>query len=47
MDERLLTFPTVWAAAGTPRSVFGIAPADLQLITGARVASVSRLQQGC
>ena len=45
MDERLSTFPTVWAAAGTPRSVFGIAPADLQRITGARVASVSRLQQ--
>ena len=45
MDERLLTFPQVWAAAGTPRSVFGIAPADLQRITGARVAPVSRLQR--
>jgi prolyl-tRNA editing enzyme YbaK/EbsC (Cys-tRNA(Pro) deacylase) len=45
MDERLLTFPQVWAAAGTPRSVFGIAPADLERITGARVASVSRLQR--
>ena len=45
MDERLLTFPTVWAAAGTPRSVFGVAPTALQRITGARVASVSRLQQ--
>jgi hypothetical protein len=31
----------VWAAAGTPSSVFPIAPADLVARTGGRVARVS------
>ncbi len=34
-DEDLLNFDTVWAAAGNPRSVFEIAPADLLRTTGA------------
>ncbi|MFO6463163.1 YbaK/EbsC family protein [Jannaschia sp. KMU-145] len=38
MDARLLAFGTVWAAAGTPRHIFPVAPADLQRITGAKVA---------
>ncbi|WP_298431508.1 YbaK/EbsC family protein [uncultured Jannaschia sp.] len=38
MDARLLAFGTVWAAAGTPRHVFPVAPAELQRITGAQVA---------
>ncbi|MCK0166375.1 YbaK/EbsC family protein [Jannaschia sp. S6380] len=38
MDPRLLTFDIVWAAAGTPRHVFPIAPDALQRITGAIVA---------
>ena len=38
MDAALLTYPTVWAAAGTPRHIFAIAPAQLQQITGAIVA---------
>lgn len=38
MDRRLLAFPTVWAAAGTPRHIFAIAPADLLRITGAELA---------
>ena len=29
IDPRLTVFPVVWAAAGTPRHVFAIAPADL------------------
>jgi prolyl-tRNA editing enzyme YbaK/EbsC (Cys-tRNA(Pro) deacylase) len=37
-DPRLLDFPVVWAAAGTPRHVFPIAPADLLRITAARVS---------
>jgi len=37
VDEDLLRFETVWAAAGTPSSVFPIAPADLVERTGARV----------
>lgn len=35
-DEDLLNFETVWAAAGNPRSVFEIIPADLLRTTGAK-----------
>lgn len=35
MDERLFDFDLLWAAAGTPRHVFAIAPLELQRITGA------------
>ena len=38
LDPRLLEFETVWAAAGTPRHVFAIAPADLLRVTGATQA---------
>ncbi len=38
MDATLLGYPTVWAAAGTPRHIFAIPPARLQVITGAIVA---------
>lgn len=38
LDPRLLDFAQVWAAAGTPRHVFAIAPADLLRLTGARTA---------
>lgn len=38
LDPRLLDFDLVWAAAGTPRHVFAIAPADLLRITGAKAA---------
>jgi prolyl-tRNA editing enzyme YbaK/EbsC (Cys-tRNA(Pro) deacylase) len=41
VDEDLLAFDTVWAAAGTPSSVFPIAPADLVARSGGRVARVS------
>jgi prolyl-tRNA editing enzyme YbaK/EbsC (Cys-tRNA(Pro) deacylase) len=37
-DPRLSEFGTVWAAAGTPRHVFAIAPATLLELTGAQVA---------
>jgi len=37
-DPRLSDFGVVWAAAGTPRHVFAIAPAALLRITGARAA---------
>lgn len=39
MDPRLMTFDTVWAAAGTPRHVFPIAPGDLRRLSGATVAA--------
>ena len=38
LDPRLMDFPTVWAAAGTPRHIFPIAPADLLRITAAIAA---------
>lgn len=41
LDPRLLEFEEVWAAAGTPRHVFPIAPNALRDLTGARVADFS------
>ena len=41
IDEDLLRFPVVWAAAGTPRAVFAIAPDELVAVSGGRVARVS------
>jgi prolyl-tRNA editing enzyme YbaK/EbsC (Cys-tRNA(Pro) deacylase) len=38
VDETLLTFDQVWAAAGTPDSVFPIAPAELVRSSGGVVA---------
>ena len=38
MDENLLQFQKVWAAAGTPNHIFAIAPQDLARITGACLA---------
>lgn len=40
MDEDLLGYDTVWAAAGTPRSVFPVAPTALRDVTGATVLAV-------
>ncbi|MEF2071299.1 YbaK/EbsC family protein [Consotaella aegiceratis] len=41
MDEALLRFETVWAAAGTPFHVFPIAPQALLQATGAALIDVS------
>lgn len=38
LDPRLLEFAEVWAAAGTPRHVFAVDPAELQRVTGAQVS---------
>jgi prolyl-tRNA editing enzyme YbaK/EbsC (Cys-tRNA(Pro) deacylase) len=38
IDEDLLTFHVVWAAAGTPTHVFPIAPGDLVQVSGGVVA---------
>jgi prolyl-tRNA editing enzyme YbaK/EbsC (Cys-tRNA(Pro) deacylase) len=40
LDEDLLAFEQVWAAAGTPDSVFPIAPAALHGLSGAAIADV-------
>lgn len=38
LDPRLLDFDLVWAAAGTPRHVFSVAPGLLPGMTGAQTA---------
>jgi prolyl-tRNA editing enzyme YbaK/EbsC (Cys-tRNA(Pro) deacylase) len=43
VDEDLLRFAVVWAAAGTPTDVFAIAPDDLVRVTNGRVV---RLRSG-
>jgi prolyl-tRNA editing enzyme YbaK/EbsC (Cys-tRNA(Pro) deacylase) len=40
LDEDLLKFETLWAAAGTPNAVFELTPQDLQTMTSARVVPV-------
>jgi prolyl-tRNA editing enzyme YbaK/EbsC (Cys-tRNA(Pro) deacylase) len=46
VDRHLTDFDVVWAAAGTPRHVFPIAPADLVRVTGGRVADVALDETG-
>ena len=41
IDRDLLRYAEVWAAAGTPRHVFKIAPAELVRLTGGTVADLS------
>lgn len=41
LDRDLLAFETVWAAAGSPKAVFAIAPAQLAAATGATVIAVT------
>lgn len=45
IDRDLLTLDCVWAAAGTPNSVFCILPAQLVQITQGRVADVAETRQ--
>jgi prolyl-tRNA editing enzyme YbaK/EbsC (Cys-tRNA(Pro) deacylase) len=40
LDRSLLALPSIWAAAGTPNSVFRLTPEQLVSITGAEVADV-------
>jgi prolyl-tRNA editing enzyme YbaK/EbsC (Cys-tRNA(Pro) deacylase) len=40
IDEDLLQYDEVWAAAGTPNAVFRLAPSDLERMTGGRVITV-------
>ena len=46
IDQDLLRFDLVWAAAGHPHSVFALRPADLQRLTGAPVVDVVEVVQG-
>lgn len=41
IDETLMALPEIWAAAGTPHSVFNLTPAELVKITGGTVAAIA------
>ena len=41
IDEDLLQYEEIWAAAGTPNAVFRLSPQELVLITGGRVAKIT------
>jgi prolyl-tRNA editing enzyme YbaK/EbsC (Cys-tRNA(Pro) deacylase) len=40
IDEDLLQYDEIWAAAGTPHAVFSLTPADLKAMTGGQVVSI-------
>jgi prolyl-tRNA editing enzyme YbaK/EbsC (Cys-tRNA(Pro) deacylase) len=40
VDEDLLQYDVIWAAAGTPRAVFRLTPADLRKMTNGKVICV-------
>ncbi|HSQ26346.1 MAG TPA: YbaK/EbsC family protein [Anaerolineales bacterium] len=40
VDEDLLQYETVWAAAGTPKAVFRLTPTELVKITGGKVVDI-------
>ena len=42
LDEDFLQYQTIWAAAGTPNAIFELKTADLQKMTGAKVAAVKQ-----
>ncbi len=41
VDEYLLSYPDLWAAAGSPFTVFRLSPEELLAITGGKLASVA------
>jgi prolyl-tRNA editing enzyme YbaK/EbsC (Cys-tRNA(Pro) deacylase) len=41
IDEHLMTFESLWAAAGHPSSLFALTPAELAAMTRGRVAGVA------
>lgn len=41
IDEDLLGYTELWAAAGTPNAVFKLAPSELTLLTAGRVVSIA------
>jgi prolyl-tRNA editing enzyme YbaK/EbsC (Cys-tRNA(Pro) deacylase) len=41
VDAELLSLSTIWAAAGTPTTVFELTPEELLRLTSGRVASVA------
>lgn len=43
IDEDLLVYPNIWAAAGTPHAVFCLTPTDLVNITGGTIAEIRQV----
>ena len=41
VDEALLGYPRIWAAAGHPHAVFALTPDELLRMTGGKVARVA------
>ena len=44
IDEDLMRWPEIWAAAGHPNTVFKLTPDDLVRLTGGRVAPIKSIQ---
>ncbi len=42
IDEALMSFDEIWAAAGTPNAVFRLTPADLVALTEGTIAPIAR-----
>jgi prolyl-tRNA editing enzyme YbaK/EbsC (Cys-tRNA(Pro) deacylase) len=42
IDQSLMAFAEIWAAAGTPNAVFRLTPSDLIDLTGGRIAAIAR-----
>lgn len=40
VDEDLLQYEEIWAAAGTPHAVFRLTPADLEQMTGGQIVNI-------
>jgi prolyl-tRNA editing enzyme YbaK/EbsC (Cys-tRNA(Pro) deacylase) len=40
LDEDLMRYDAIWAAAGTPNAIFELTPSQLQAMTGGTVAQV-------
>lgn len=41
IDEDVLQYEVLWAAAGTPHAVFQLTPSDLQAMTGGQVVAIT------
>jgi prolyl-tRNA editing enzyme YbaK/EbsC (Cys-tRNA(Pro) deacylase) len=41
IDQDLMQYDEIWAAAGTPNAVFRLSPQDLVLITGGKVEKIT------
>ena len=42
LDRDLKRFPTIWAAGGSAKAVFALTPGDLERLTGAAFADVTK-----